>query len=85
MQCVGPQRGPQSPKAGALGQGLPREVIIRWSFIRVRPGTVLNTWQALPPFCFAAAFLISWRVNSAPERVSGLPRVTQLVDGKLGF
>lgn len=51
----------------------------------MRPGTVLNTWQASPPFSFTAAFHILWRVNSAPERLSDLSNVTQLVSGEAGL
>lgn len=43
---------------------------------------MLNTWQAPPPFSFTAAFPILWRVRgvgSAPERLSDLSKVTQLV------
>lgn len=68
---------------GPQGPGLWDRVSLRRSaFIGLRPGTMLNTWQASPPFSFTAAFPTLWGVNSAPERLSDLSKVTRLVSGE---
>ena len=67
-----------------MGQDLPREVAMAWSFIRMSSGSLLNSPQASPPFSFIATFPIVWRVSPARE-AEWLAQDHTAVSGEAGF